>query len=198
MISFYDVDSDYVDYLRKFDSRVPYIQYGQHEKFVCGIVLKINGCDYFAPVSSKINKQQTAMYIKDKNGNVLSSIKFNYMIPAPYALVTPKDISAIRQTDAAYADLLQKEYEFCRANESIILQKAQKVYAIGCTPRHFLNGACCDFQLLELKSKEYLLAIMDEAFREYDERHARESETNKMSDTQSVGEAGDDVRAASP
>lgn len=179
MLRFYDVDSEYVDYLRKFDGRVPYIQYGDKEKFVCGIVLSINGCDYFAPISSKTAKQQMATYIKDKDDKILSSIKFNYMFPAPEAVVWEKDIYSIRRSDPAYADLLQKEYEFCRDNEKVILDKAQKTYKIGCNPKHFLNNVCCNFQLLEEKSKDYFTTIADIAFDEYDERHSSDDSDNQ-------------------
>lgn len=172
MLNFYNVDAEYVDYLRQFDDKVPHIKYEERDKFVCGIVLNINGCDYFAPVSSKIHKQQTAFLIKDKDDTVLSAIKFNFMFPAPQAVVTRINITDIRKQDASYANLLQKEYAFCKANESAILAKAKKIYAIGCNPRHFLHPTCCDFQSLEKMSKAYFTSIMDEAFAEYDNKHA--------------------------
>lgn len=68
MLNFYNVDVEYVEYLRRFDSRVPYIQYGDRDKFVCGVVLTVNGYQYFAPVSSKIGKQQTSLVIEDDHG----------------------------------------------------------------------------------------------------------------------------------
>ena len=55
-----------------------------------------------------------------------------------------------------------------------ILSKAKKIYAVGCNPRHFLNKTCCDFKLLEEKSGEYFLTIMDEAFTEYEAIHCSE------------------------
>ena len=115
MLSFYNVDIEYVDYLRRFDSRVPYIKSGDKEKFICSIVLSINGGDYFAPISSKTYKQQTAITILDKDGRELSTIKFNYMFPSPQAVVARMEISDIRKKDSSYANLLQKEYEFCKA-----------------------------------------------------------------------------------
>ena len=59
MLNFFYVDTEYVDYLRAFDSRIPYLQYEDKDKFVCGIVMSVDGCDYFAPISSKTHKQQT-------------------------------------------------------------------------------------------------------------------------------------------
>lgn len=100
------------------------------------------------------------------------------MFPAPEAAVTRIDISDIRKCDPSHADLLQKEYEYCKANESAILAKAQKVYIIGHKPAHFLYNTCCDFELLEEKSKAYFLSLMDEAFDEYDAKHAEKGITD--------------------
>ena len=52
MLNFYDVKEDYAEYLRKFEHRIPNIHYASNNKFVCGIVLTVNGFDYFAPISS--------------------------------------------------------------------------------------------------------------------------------------------------
>ena len=156
MLKFYDVDPDYADYLRQFESKVPYIKYDGKNKFVCGIVLNINSCDYYVPVSSKTIKQQNDIIIRDSNNNAISSLRFGFMFPAPIEVLTEKQISVIRQNDPAYASLLQKEYEFCRSHESEIMVKARKVYKIGCNPKHYLHQYCCDFRLLEEKRKLYL------------------------------------------
>ena len=156
MIQFYDIDGTYASYLRSFDGQVPHITYAGNNKFVCGIVLSINGCNYFAPISSQTKKQQTNMLIKDKNGNAIASIKFSYMLPVPNSAITRKDFSTIRGSDPAYADLLQTEYDFCKKHEQDIRDKARKVYAIGCNKDHALNYTCCKFQLLEEKCKNYI------------------------------------------
>lgn len=156
MLKFYDVNVAYTNYLRNYDSRIPNIVYSSNNKFVCGVVLKIGNYDYFAPLSSQKTKQQTNILIKDSNGTVLSSIKFCFMFPAPPSTVQEKDFRAIRAVDPTYADLLEKEYEFCKKNESAICQKAEKIYRIGCNPHHILYNNCCDFRLLERKQDEWL------------------------------------------
>lgn len=158
MLKFYDIDPAYADYLRGFDPRIPKISYGTNNKFVCGIVLSVSGYGYFAPISSNTTKQQTNMLIKDDAGKALSSIKFSFMLPAPGGVITPKDFKAVRAVDPAYADLLEKEYEFCRRNEGDIRNKAMKVYQIGCNPGHVLHSHCCDFRLLEAKHDEWVAA----------------------------------------
>ena len=56
-LSFFYVDENYADFLRQnYDSRIPNITSKEYsnKKFFIGIVMKINGFDYLAPVSSNI------------------------------------------------------------------------------------------------------------------------------------------------
>lgn len=43
MLDFYDVDLDYINFLKQYDTQIPNISYTSRNKFVCGIVLNING-----------------------------------------------------------------------------------------------------------------------------------------------------------
>ena len=156
MLNFYDVDISYANFLRKFDTRVPQIKYNTNNKFVCGVVLKIDKYDYFVPISSDITRKQTSMLIEDTNGRALASIKFCFMFPVPPNLVTIKNLANIRKTDPAYAYLLKKELKFCQRNENKILQKALNIYKIGCNKKHILNNSCCDFLLLQQKYDEWV------------------------------------------
>lgn len=156
MLKFYDIDPAYANYLQQFDRRIPDISYGTNSKFVCGIVLSIAGYNYFAPISSNTVKQQTNILIEDDNGRVLSSIKFSFMFPAPGSAITPKNFREVRKVDYAYADLLEKEYKFCKKNEQAIRDKAMKVYKIGCNPGHKLHRNCCNFRLLETKHDQWI------------------------------------------
>lgn len=156
MLRFYDIDPAYANYLRQFDNRIPNIAYTTNNKFVCGIVLSISGYNYFAPISSNRTRQQTNILIQDDDGTVLSSIKFSFMFPAPNSVISMKDFKVIRAANPAYADLLEKEYNFCRKNEQAIRDKARKVYGIGYNPNHVLHRHCCDFRLLETKHDEWV------------------------------------------
>lgn len=148
MLDFYDVDLDYINFLKQYDTQIPNISYTSHNKFVCGIVLNVNGIKYYAPISSNTVPQRTNFLIYD-NKRPISSIKFCFMFPAKEDVIQKKDISAIRTTDPAYADLLQMEYSYCVSHEQNILQKAEQVYQIGTNPSHKLFYTCCDFKKLE-------------------------------------------------
>lgn len=154
MISFYDVDEDYIKFLKQYDNKIPDIKYATNSKFVCGIVLNIGGAQYYAPISHLTTKQQTNMQIIDK-GKPISTIRFSFMFPAPASVLKRKNFSKIAVTDPKYANLLRTEYLFCSKNKQAIYNKAQKVYAIGCNKQHKLNYACCDFKLLESVYNNY-------------------------------------------
>ena len=63
MLNFYDIDENYINFLKTIDIQVPNVKYDVNNKFVCGIVLKVNGVNYYAPVSHKTDKQQTNLQI---------------------------------------------------------------------------------------------------------------------------------------
>lgn len=154
MIKFYDVDKNYINFLKTIDSQIPNIEYEGNNKFVCGIVLTISNINYYAPISHMTNRQRTNIQITE-NGRVLSTIRFSFMFPAMKNVLTVKDFSVIAQNNQQYADLLNAEYRFCRAHEAEICNKALQVYRIGCNKNHVLNYTCCDFKKLEEHYLEY-------------------------------------------
>lgn len=155
MLKFYDVDENYIKYLKTIDRQIPNIGYAKNNKFICGIVLSINGFNYYAPISHNTEKYRTSFLILDKHSRIISSIRFCFMFPAPFDVLIEKNFRTISNSDSKYTDLLAIEYEYCLANESKILTKAQSVYSIGCNKKHTLNYTCCDFELLEKKMGGY-------------------------------------------
>ena len=156
VLKFYDIDTEYADFLRKYDGSIPNIKYGKNNKFACGVVLSINGYKYFAPISSNTKKQQTSILIYNKDGKAISSIKLCFMFPAPPSAVSYKNFAEISKQDPAYARLLEIEWRFCRDNESVIYKKANKIYGIGRNKSHVLNKYCCDFLSLEVACDEWM------------------------------------------
>ena len=124
MLKFYDIDENYVKFLQSYDKQIPNIIYTSSSKFLCGIVLAINDCNYYAPVSSNTKIQRTSYPIKDPKGNIIASIRFCFMLPALESVILEKDFANIRTYDSPYADLLLKEWNDCQDNESAILSKA--------------------------------------------------------------------------
>ena len=146
--AFYDVDEKYIQFLKKLDKQVPDVKYDSNNKFVCGIVLDINGVPYYAPVSHMVKKQRTNLLICDRQGPI-ASIRFSFMFPAPGYVLTKKNFAQIATIDVKYADLLKTEFMFCKKHIADIKRKALDVYKIGCNKNHVLNYTCCDFLKLE-------------------------------------------------
>lgn len=145
MLKFYDIDKDYISYLKTFDEKVPNIEYNSNNKFVCGIVLEINNVKYYAPISHKTEKQQTNLRIFD-NDRPIATIRFSFMIPAFDDILKFKNFKDIAKIDYNYAALLYAEYSYCSSNIKTIKDKALAVYKIGCNKKHRLNYTCCDFK----------------------------------------------------
>lgn len=165
-LKFYNVPNEYVEYLQQKEilsrgfSRVPNLEYssGHNRKFVCGIVLKINDLNYFAPVTSYKKQKPDNFLIRDKRNNVVSSLRFNYMFPVPLELATVKNFK--KESNIKYRNLLEIELKYCRSNELEILRLAKRTYnrvMIGKNPGLIHNS--CNFKLLEQASQNYILML---------------------------------------
>ena len=117
-LAFYDVPSDYVNYLRDFEnsirgfSRVPLVDYEAHNrkgKFFCGIVLQINDFQYFVPVSSNIHDHPNTIFLYDRHKRI-GSLRFGFMIPVPERVMKERLIR--NETDPQYRRLLEKELAY--------------------------------------------------------------------------------------
>ena len=156
-LDFYEVSADYIAYLLKFDSKVPHIDYSEaskHDKFMCGIVLFVNGYDYFAPISSFAVQQRTNMVITNEKGKSISSIRFSFMIPIPQGVATPKSIKC--EPSPEYRRLLNLELRFCRKNEKAIRRMAKHIYnSVVNVKDPIMVKNCCNFSKLETACANY-------------------------------------------
>jgi protein AbiQ len=156
MIKFYDVENDYIQYLKNYDRKVPDVLYNNYNKFICGIVFKIGEINFYAPISHSDKIQRTNLPIYDK-GKIISTIKFCFMFPAPMSVLTEKNFKSINNTDPNYANLLSTEYNYCKSIIDEILKKASSVYKMGCNPNHVFYNECCKFKILEEAYKKYII-----------------------------------------
>ena len=157
-IKLYEIDSKYINYMTKF---APHLfhnkQPGQiNERKYIGVVLYINGYEYFAPLSSyktKHNKMKESIdFLKIKQYAV---INLNNMFPVPPMFCKYVDINT--QPDPKYKALLLAEYRAIKAMQEKIRKNAKTLYQLKLkdgesTP---LAKRCNDFQLLEKAYIEY-------------------------------------------
>lgn len=125
-LNFYTVDLQYVQFLRNMEtekqgfSHIPNMDYSNKRKpkFLCGIVLQINNMDYYVPVTSYKQQKPDNFLIKTPKGQVVSSLRFNYMFPVPAELISVRIIAS--EPDSAYRALLSQELRYCIKNQETV------------------------------------------------------------------------------
>ena len=157
-INLYEIDAAYIHYLSAFEEHLFQNKKPSQvftRKYV-GIVLKINGFDYFAPLSSFKPKHkrlcETVDFIKIGSYSV---INLNNMFPAPIGLCKKVVIADIENNH--YQNLVRAEYRIIRQKTEQILQSAKAVYEhkLANDGKSKLARRCNDFRLLEKKCGEW-------------------------------------------
>ncbi|HOA31389.1 MAG TPA: type III toxin-antitoxin system ToxN/AbiQ family toxin [Clostridia bacterium] len=155
----YKIKVDYVKFLYNYDNRVLYApdkpdSYTENRPYV-GIVLNINGLNYFAPFERYKPRhegltEKLVIKFPDKNG----LISFNNMIPVPNNVLISFDINKEPKRDQLIA-----QYVFCKKNWERIQRKAEQVYKNRTVhqskPDEYIRKFCCDFTKIEEGYRDY-------------------------------------------
>lgn len=155
----YNVTDSYIDFLKDFDSKVPDNK-NEKRPFV-GIVLRINDCNFFAPLSSPKPKHRRMRNTADFhkiNGGIHGAINFNNMIPISQSELILIDIDNI--SDRYYKNLLNSQIRFINSEQDTLKLKAKRLYELVKKDNSSLSGyqvaikdRCVNFSLLQEKSK---------------------------------------------
>lgn len=156
------IDSDYCDYLRKFDNRVAYNKNEKELRPFIGILFKIGTIEYFAPLSSpKIkHKRMKNMldFFKIQDGE-LGAVNFNNMIPVTEKNYTIIDLNneVLTISELQYQKLLKEQLSWLNANYYQVKNKSYRLYKLYNNDKLSKNikNRCCNFKLLEEKCNEY-------------------------------------------
>lgn len=156
------VNSEYCDYLRKFDNKVMYNKNEKELRPFIGILFKIDNYEYFAPLSSPKEKHKkmknTIDFFKIKGGE-LGAVNFNNMIPVTIDFYTLIDLNKETLTDEElkYQKLLQEQLHWLNANYYQVRNKSLKLYKLYNMNKlpDKIKARCCNFKLLEEKCLEY-------------------------------------------
>ena len=157
-IKLYEIDPDYINYMSKY---APHLFHNKkpgqcNDRKYIGIILYIEGFEYFAPLSSFKPKHRQMKegldFLKIKEYAV---INLNNMFPVPSGLYTYVDINA--QRDPKYKALLLAEYRMIKSIQDKIRKNAKTLYQLkikngDSTP---LLRRCNDFKLLENACSNY-------------------------------------------
>lgn len=158
----YRVSGEYYNYIKQFDSKVPYLKDDKKNRPFVGIVLEINEVSYYAPLTSpkpKHKKMKNAIDFEKIDGGVYGAINFNNMIPVPDSEVVVVD-TVIAESDTKaeidYKNLLVNQLSWCQKNETVLINKAANLRRVIDNPVfNNVKKRCCDFELLEEKCREY-------------------------------------------
>lgn len=159
-IKFYEINEGYISYLSPY---APHLFHNSKRsqantrKYI-GVIFRVNGMDYFAPLSShkpKHDKMKESMdFIKVGRYAV---INLNSMFPVPNTECHYVDFAKIN--DRVYKDLLLAEYRIVKQIQAKIRKKAEQLYH-----HKRINGddtplakRCNDFFALEKLCLEYNL-----------------------------------------
>ena len=164
-LRFYRADVAYCDFLRQSDPCVPYIQDEKHARPFVGVLLTVNGLDYFAPLSSPKPKHKSMKnqvdFMKINNGK-WGAINFNNMIPIHTSCLKVVDMKVSQSDDiaeTAYKNLLANQLSWCNSNKAGILARAAKLYNIIINKQAWpeLAKRCCDFLKDEEQYRAYCI-----------------------------------------
>lgn len=156
------VDSNYCDYLRQFDSRVPYNNEKKELRPFVGILFNVNECEYFAPLSSPKPKHKNMSngidFLKIADGD-LGAVNFNNMIPVESNNYWLVDLNREYEelSEQKYYILLSKQLEWLDSNYDKVKKKSSKLYHLYTNNKlpNNIKNRCCNFKLLEEKCALY-------------------------------------------
>ena len=155
------VDPNYCDFLRKFDSKVPFNKELKENRPFVGVLFNVNRSIYFAPLSSPkpkhLHMKNSIDFLKIDGGK-LGAINMNNMIPLvknTYEIINFKIFN--EDNDIKYGILLNKQLYWLNSHSIQVRNKAINLYNLRISNRlnENIKKRCCDFIILEAKSLEY-------------------------------------------
>ena len=152
----YYIKDSYIEYLKKFDNRVPYNK-NKTRPYV-GIVCIFKHNKYFIPMASpkekhlQLNANRADIY--KISGGKLGILNINNMIPATESVIEKIDFSFL---DNAYGKLLLEQLNSINDNKEELLMKISKFFVLYDKGKLYENikERTCNFVLLEQKCEEW-------------------------------------------
>lgn len=130
-----------------------------------GVVLNINGVEYFAPLASPKPKYETStsityfkLFSHGKPPKSLGVIKLNCMIPVPTQYLRSVQIN----TSTKYGLLLTDQHRYITSNQDAIKKQAERLHHLIVIKKDkHLTKWCCNYALLEEKMVEHIQVLAD-------------------------------------
>lgn len=156
------IDSNYCDFLREYDYRVPYNKNSKELRPFIGILFTVDNKNYFAPLSSPKPKHLTmkkAIDFYKINDGKLGIVNCNNMIPVlnnNYVLLDLKEFGKTKE-EIKYIKMLKKQLLYLNRNKMTLIKQARILYKsyINGSLNYGISQRCCNFRLLEEKCAQY-------------------------------------------
>ena len=156
------IDTEYCNYLRKYDDKVPYNYAEKEIRPFVGVLFKVNNFMYFAPLSSpkpKHLKLKAKLDFLKIDGGKLGAINFNNMLPVSEKNIVELNLDKECKTksEEKYLKLLREQIYWLNRNDKKLYDRSKKLYdkyKNGTLEKSIANR-CCNFVLLEEKCQEY-------------------------------------------
>lgn len=156
------IDSKYCNYLRKYDSRVPYNSGSKELRPFIGVLFTVEKHEYYAPLSSPKPKHKTLKntidLIKIKNGEY-GVINLNNMIPVSKNNYELFDLNkkTKNNVEKSRINLMNNQLRWLNFHKKEIYTKSKLLYNLyknNKLPQKVVDR-CCDFPMLEKKMDNY-------------------------------------------
>ncbi len=155
----YKIDLNYYNYLHYYENKIPYIENEKKNRPFVGVILNVNGKNFFAPLTSPKKKHLTMKnmqdFLKIDNGK-LGGINLNNMIPVPKSYLEKIEINQIK--DYKYKYMLKEQLNWINKNQLRIQNRARNLYYLILFnhAQEQLIQRCCNFKLLEQKCNDFM------------------------------------------
>lgn len=158
-MNLYIADINYCNYLHYYEPKIPYVENEKENRPFIGVVLCVNGKNFFAPLTSPKEKHKNMKDMQDFlriDSGSLGGINLNNMIPIPRRYLEKIEIEEIK--DLKYKKMLKSQMEWIDKNSLRINNRARNLYYLVVEKKATkeLILRCCDFKLLEKKCQEYM------------------------------------------
>ena len=163
-INFYELDGAYLNFLRRYDSRVPESGYDflaeKRKSGRQGIVVSKNKnmCYFLAPYSKDTGgAEEGAGFIRMGTGRE-GVLDFKFMVPVPRAVLEQSAVKIdFKDISEKEANRLTAQWRWVRQNTDRIAEKAKRVYTevSNCYCRQDFRERCLNYQLLEYAGSYY-------------------------------------------
>ena len=167
-LNLYRISDQYIKYLRQFDDKIydNKEEIRTHERKYLGVVLTVNGFNYYIPMSSpkktdyinidkKVIRKDTKTIIRlHEGGRLYGTLRISNMIPVPITELEPYIISS--ENDLKYKELILGELRYINNNSNKIIKYAKIVYdqKVKNIDIDYIKNTV-NFRLLEEKLKEW-------------------------------------------